>query len=290
MTSDFSYDPVTAVDEATATGEVAQIFADIRQTMDIPLVTSIWRGLAGMEDSLEAVWECTKPVYESGEPYPALQRVVAMAELPAPERLTASQLECVGVGSDELAQVLAVIDAYNRSNGMNLVALAALVAVEPVAAPESVGVLEPSPSATKAERTVWPDLVPLMAQPTINPAVWQMVRAVNEFGSRGPDAHVATLWRHLAHWPALLALIHAAMAPLQASGAITGATERMASFAAVEGAKMRRFVGSNDRISNGDGISDGALGTITGYVTAPTQVTRMVTLGHMLARWLRAAG
>ena len=52
MTVDFAYDPVTAMDEATATGETAVLFAEIRQTMRIPLVTSIWRGLAGMDDSL----------------------------------------------------------------------------------------------------------------------------------------------------------------------------------------------------------------------------------------------
>jgi hypothetical protein len=55
MGSDLSYDPVTAVDEASATGESAAIFADIRQTMGISLVTSIWCGLAGMEVSLAKV-------------------------------------------------------------------------------------------------------------------------------------------------------------------------------------------------------------------------------------------
>jgi hypothetical protein len=52
MTADFSYDPVTVIDEAKVVGETAALFAEIRQTMRIPLVTSIWRGLAGMDDSL----------------------------------------------------------------------------------------------------------------------------------------------------------------------------------------------------------------------------------------------
>ena len=51
MSDDFAYDPVTAVDEASATGRTAEIFADIRETMGIPLVTSIWRGLADMDGS-----------------------------------------------------------------------------------------------------------------------------------------------------------------------------------------------------------------------------------------------
>ena len=49
MTADFAYDPVTVIDEANAVRETAVLFAEIRQIMRIPLVTSIWRGLAGME-------------------------------------------------------------------------------------------------------------------------------------------------------------------------------------------------------------------------------------------------
>ena len=62
MTVDFAYDPVTAMDEATATGETAVLFAEIRQTMRIPPVTSIWRGLAGMGDSLRLAWAAAKPI------------------------------------------------------------------------------------------------------------------------------------------------------------------------------------------------------------------------------------
>jgi hypothetical protein len=67
MTADFAYDPVTAIDEANAVGETAASFAEIRQTMRIPLVTSIWRGLAGMDDSLPLAWAAAKLIYESGE-------------------------------------------------------------------------------------------------------------------------------------------------------------------------------------------------------------------------------
>jgi hypothetical protein len=42
-----------------------------------------------------------------------------------------------------------------------------------------------------------------------------MIRHVNAFGASGVNAGVATLWRHLAHWPALLALVHGTFAPLQ---------------------------------------------------------------------------
>ena len=65
MSSDISYDPVSAIDENEAVGLNADIFLDIRQTMKIPLVTSIWRGLADIDDSLEAVWSMAKPIYQT---------------------------------------------------------------------------------------------------------------------------------------------------------------------------------------------------------------------------------
>jgi len=101
MGSDFSYDPVTALDEASATGETAAIFADVRQTMGIPLITSIWRGLAGMEESLSKVWALTKPIYRSGLPELALARLIARADLPLPLPLAETQLACVRTAAGE---------------------------------------------------------------------------------------------------------------------------------------------------------------------------------------------
>ena len=46
--------PVTAMAESDATGEVAEIFADIRETMEIPLLTSIWRILVDIEGGLRS--------------------------------------------------------------------------------------------------------------------------------------------------------------------------------------------------------------------------------------------
>ena len=74
--SDFSYNPVTAISEEEATGKTAEIFLDIRKTMNISLITSIWRGLASMNNSLEEVWTLTKPIYLSGTPELALNNMI----------------------------------------------------------------------------------------------------------------------------------------------------------------------------------------------------------------------
>lgn len=271
MGSDFSYDPVTAIDEASATGLTAEIFADIRRTMRIPLVTSIWRGLAGMDDSLSRVWNLARPIYASGLPEQALARIVARTALPLPEPLPPPWLGCVGLSLPDLQQIRSIIAAYNRSNGMNFVALAAMV---------TPAALHGGVEAVASSAPSWPPLRPLLPQQAIDAGTWSMVRHVNAFGAPGIDAGVATLWRHLAHWPALLAIVHCAFAPLQASGAIDAASAQMVSLAAEEGARIAQL-----RPAELD-ISATALDTITGYVKSPTQVARMVTMGSALARWL----
>ena len=271
MASDFSYDPVTAIDEASATGQAAEIFADIRRTMGIPLVTSIWRGLAGMEESLSQVWELTKPIYASGMPEHALARVIARTALPRPEPLAPTQLACLGLAERDLKDIRAILGAYNRSNGMNLVALAALVT--PPAPGSEIRASAVSPPS-------WPPLRPLLAREAISDATWTMVRHVNAFGAPSLNAGVATLWRHLAYWPGFLAVVYSAFAPLQSAGVLDAANAKMVALALEEGARMAVLRPAKFE------ISQQALDTVTSYVKSPTQVARMVTTGHALANWL----
>ena len=68
MSNENHHDPVTALSEEDATGRTAEIFAEIREVMQIPLVTSIWRTLAAVDGGLETAWPATRPLYESGQP------------------------------------------------------------------------------------------------------------------------------------------------------------------------------------------------------------------------------
>jgi hypothetical protein len=201
MRSDFTHDPVAAIDESAAVGDTALVFAEIRRTMDIPPITSIWRGLAGTDDSLRPVWDASKPIYESGEPERTLARSIAAANLPSPEPLAPAALTCIGMTEGDVRTAQAVIAAYNRSNGLNLMALATFIAPTTT---ESGAVLTAASEASLAQWPPLPPLLPRMAylRPTL---------------------------------PAL---------------------------------------------------SPQALAAITGYVRSPTQVARMVAIGHVLASWL----
>ena len=270
MSADFSYDPVTAVDESTATGATAEIFADIRETMGIPLVTSIWRGLAGMGDSLQTVWNAAKPIYLSGHPERALGRVIEQTGLPMPEPLAPTQLACAGISDAQLESIRTIVDAYNRSDGMNMVTLAALISPQTASREDACPRTAPT----------WGEFPPLKAREELDENTWDLIRHVNAFGAPSIDANVATLWRHLGHWPNLLSLTYSAFAPKHADGSIAAATTRMVELTRQEGIRMAPW--RNVEFI----LSEQARKTITGYVTTPSQVIRMVTLGYALVRWL----
>ena len=114
---------------------------------------------------------------------------------------------------------------------MNLVALAALVSPRADEREEACPIAKPT----------WGAFPALMARGAIDDDTWDLIRHVNAFGAPSIDAHVATLWRHLGHWPNLLGLIYCAFAPLHADGSIAAATHRMVELTRKEGARMAQW-------------------------------------------------
>jgi len=59
-------DPFPAVAEAAATGETAELFADIRATVGVRVVNLVWRHLATFDGALPWAWTAVKPLYQRG--------------------------------------------------------------------------------------------------------------------------------------------------------------------------------------------------------------------------------
>jgi hypothetical protein len=272
MTKEYGTDPVSAIAEDEATGEVADIFADIRATMEIPMLTSIWRTLVAVDGGLRAGWDAAKPLYLDGAPAAILAQVIEGADLPTPEPLVPGQLACAGVTADELSAVRAIVDAYNRSNGMNMIALTALIA------PPNDDPWDGPPTASPPP---WPELRTLLAARDIDADTWTLLQEINRLG--GGTGGLATLWRHLAHWPGLLAMIHAGFAPLQQNGGLERAMQDVHDLGRGEAGRLAPS--RTDPVI----LPDDARRMITNYVAAPGVVARMVTLGHILGRWLAKA-
>ena len=271
--NDFSYDPVTAIDEDKASGETAKIFSDIRNTMGIPLITSIWRGLAGMNNNLPKVWRLAKPIYKSGKPEKALFKMVEELNLPIPKTLKDSTIEKTNLNNEDLRNIKQIIKVYNRSNGMNLIALSALVMINfnPI-----------EEQNTKPMYSLDGNFPNLMTKDIITSNTWNIIRKVNTFGSpSGIDSQVATLWRHLAYWPNFLSLVHDELKPLQTAGIIEETLETVLKYIINKGIVLQQ---QPTKFHN---IDDNVVTTITNYVHTKYQVIRMVTIGNMMEKWLK---
>ena len=124
-----SGDPVPAITEDDATGEVAQLYADIRKTLGIPLVNLIWRNLATTPGALAWAWRSVKPLYETGLIRNEAMALVESQQLPDVAQLPPAALRAVGVDAQAELAIRAILDSYDRSNPLNLVSLCTLLAM-----------------------------------------------------------------------------------------------------------------------------------------------------------------
>jgi len=214
-------DPVPAIAEASATGALAEIFADIRRVLGVEVVNLIWRHLATIRDALPWAWGMLRPLYADGtvaEEAQILHDRLALPQLPS---LPHDLLVAIGLGNDEQATIRNILAAYDRTNAMALVALSALLCRldEPPAATRQLPVERSEPSPGPAPIP----LPPLPGLDTLPEPVANLVLTLNHFGTRRENPVLASMYRHLAYWPGYLALSWALIAPLDADGSLAAA-------------------------------------------------------------------
>lgn len=222
-------DPVPAVTEAEATGETAAIFADIRAVYRVGVVNLIWRHLATMEGALPWAWGALRPLYVGGHVAQRATSLHAGLALPAIPAIPPSGFAAVGLGDGDMTAIRAILAAYDRTNAMALVALTALQASLDGA---PAGGTQPNPVAA-AE----PDEIPLprlLTLPEMTPPAADLVLRLNRFGSAAHVPILASMYRHLAHWPPYLALGWTILAPLDADGRLAQAISGVTAQAAVD--------------------------------------------------------
>jgi len=275
VTKNNNHDTVTALSEEDATGEIANIFADIRTTMQIPMLTSIWRTLAESEADLASTWGAVRPMYATGQPEAALARLRSDAVFPEFEPVSLNELANADVSSEDLPAIKGIVGAYTRSNSLNLLTQTGLV----VDRSETYSDYPAVETASVSDDT--PRLLP---RDEISDSVWQSILDVNSYGVNGPESGLATLYRHLAYWPGLLSLMQSRMATAQEQGAISKGATSVSKIALEEGARLAHH---RDEVQL-DGMSDDAMNRVAHYVDGPFTVARMVNAGTALVRWLDA--
>jgi len=208
---------VPSVLEADARGEIAEVYADIRKVLGTSVVNLIWRNLATMPGALQWTWATVRPLYLGAAPLhaEAIRRAIALPELPG---FSADTLLAAGIDESDQAIIRNVLDSYQYTNALALAVLSALLAhFEPRAAdPVTAAEFAPKPSGVKI-----PELPPMDA---LDPEVAQLVTELNGFGEDTEPQLIASMYRHLAYWPAYLALVRTMLAPLQREGSLNALT------------------------------------------------------------------
>lgn len=220
-------DPFPAVAEASATGETAKLFADIRATVGVRVVNLVWRHLATIDGALPWAWAAVKPLYLQGMPDRAA----------ADFRATMTVLQLASLKGPQPASVDDVLASYDHSNTINLFALGALVAW-------LRGEAAPAGKSSGAPRLPAPDvtLPKLVTQEDVSPETWAMVLRLNRFGDRAQPVILASMYRHLAHAPQFLEQVEAALGPVQADGSLDRAIAANRGVATTEARLLARAI------------------------------------------------
>ena len=212
-------DPVPAITEAGATGEIAAIFADIRLVLGVDVVNLIWRHLATIPGALPWAWGMLRPLYANGSIAAEAAALHGDLDLPRLPSFPAETFAAAGLLDDDISTIRDILSAYDRTNAMALVALSALLG--------RLGDAPPALDAPSSPNTdvahEFPPSIPLPLLPSIaelSLPIAELVLILNRLGTRHDDAILASMYRHLAYWPAYLALAWTLIAPLDADGSL----------------------------------------------------------------------
>lgn len=218
-----SADPIPAITEAEATGETAMLFAELRAALDVPFVNLVWRHLATIPGGLSWTWSVLRPIYAS----PTLETVAQElrgAIAPGCEPLDAFVYDTVGVGAQDRQAIRSVISDYNQANSMNFLALSVARQVLRGGLRNLAGAESAAAVRRPAAKPVLPRLLGLNE---LSPSLHTLVRELDKLGRVTPNPAIASLYRHLGHWPNYLALAYTVLLPLHRTGFLWDEQERL---------------------------------------------------------------
>lgn len=186
--------------ETRATGELRRIYGEIKRLCAVPMVALIYRHLATMPGVLEWSWALLEPALRSGalqQQAWALAERVDVAATPIPR----AALRAAGLQASDERAIAAVLDAYNRANPVNILAVRCLALHLGGEVPQ-----RPPAAADRWEPPAAADpLPPMVDPPAMTPTVRELAQLLaDRRATASPSPLWPSLYRHLAHWPAFL--------------------------------------------------------------------------------------
>ena len=115
------------IKEEDAEGNVAYIYSDLRKSLNIEVVNTIWRYLATIDGGLEWVWSSSKKLYMSGKletVKPHIEESIQFQNFP---QIPDNILKSIGIYREEKLQIIKTIEKYNVGNSKNLIGLSSFL-------------------------------------------------------------------------------------------------------------------------------------------------------------------
>ena len=209
---------VAEVAEADATGDVADLYADIRRTAGIGMVNLIWRHLAARPGVLPWTWAVLRPAFRRGAVAAATDSLRGGIDLGGAAAIPREAYFAAGLDERGLGAIGTILDDYNRGNLANLVAVGALAAFlggdgasRPARPPDAAAATAPPP----------PRLPPISDMDGMDGRTAALIRLLSAPLAPPDTPMIPSLYRHLAPWPAYLAMAAASvLAPARLPAAL----------------------------------------------------------------------
>lgn len=236
-----SGDPLPSIAEADAVGEIAELYADIRETLNMSFVNLVWRALGAVPGGLEWTWTTMKPMYQSGIAYTEARELAESLTVPKIHPLPPAALRAVGVDEKSEQAIRAALDGYTRGNPLNTVTFSAVLVRLRGDTPST----EALPAAEQAPAPSRHGAAPSMMNfDQMDATTAAMVRAVNLLGADEEAAKVqVSLPRNLAHWPGFLSLYWSGLAPFHEDGRLRRAIDTALNDGAARGRRLAQLLG-----------------------------------------------
>jgi hypothetical protein len=236
-------DPITAIAEQDATGDTAYFYEDLRATLGVPFVNLIWRHLATIPGGLAWVWTLVKPLYLGGQLVQLSEEAHALVRFPTLLPIPDFVWACVAIDRNDRQVIAPLIESYNRANGANLLALLVAVSVLRNGSPvdRASGQIAQAGNSHRPGPEAMP---PLPGLSELSPPVLALVRQLDGLGRLGSSDAIASLYRHLAHWPAFLSMAYAALEPLHRNGELASAQQGVIAFGRQQSAVLASHINS----------------------------------------------
>jgi hypothetical protein len=226
--------------EANASDTTRAIYNEIKTLSGVPMVALIYRHLATYPGVLEEAWEAIGPFFRNGRIQEIAWRT-AESTVPAgllpPFEINARQV--LGVSDDALMEIRRTIEAYNRANPVNQLAMLSLLARLSSDAPAKAPLAPRDWRPPAAIAGPLPRMAPINE---ISPAIRLVINDFG-FGDRSTlDPIVPSLFRHLTSWPNYLAALNLTLRPHFRDGRMAHATNDLQAAMAREASTTGAFL------------------------------------------------